>query len=337
MIVSASIVCPTCVGGKEFSTYRFEGGRFYSIYLPEIGLIDGAEGVLHLPYGFRLGAGVGSYPRPFPSNDFAEDIGFHAFANYQSEAEHHLSALVAYQKTWHNGLPDRDQILGRLNVRPIKGLWLYTSWRADVYTEGDLIKDKGIELTEFRTQASYSPGREWGSSTSYSRTTWPELKRAEFATLPVELIRDGRVDRFDLSGWIRHSDALRYSARVDYWMDQADDGFGGDVGVDWVDVTGHWPSLHANAYFTEGPTNGGSGFRIESRASFGEINASLGYELFRFGSLGNILGAENILRHTIRGGFDWRKGAWNYSLNADYNFGDNANAYTVGAYVEYSF
>jgi len=92
------------LGGKEFSAYRFEGGRFYSIYLPEIGLIDGAEGVWHLPHGFRLGAGVGSYPRPFPSNDFAEDIGFHVFANYQSEQEHHLSALVAYQKTWHNGL-----------------------------------------------------------------------------------------------------------------------------------------------------------------------------------------------------------------------------------------
>jgi len=302
------------IGGKEYSRFRLEFGRFFSPFLPELGLVDGAEAVVKLRKGFQIGMGLGFHPESLPLNVSNEDGGLHLFADYQSDAWHHLSTVLAYQKTWHKGEPDRDLFLGRLNLKPTEKIWFYTSWKVDIYTSGDSIKNSVLDLTEFWAQFRYTPDRKKGAAISITHNAWPELKRREFRDLPVDLVKNGKVDRLNVSGWFRPRDRLRLSARFDAWEDQNDHGTGGELSADLTGTPGG-PSLHSAAYYTDGSFNNGMGFRVQARQGVGGANGSVGYELFRYTNVGSIGSEEEaFIRHTVRGGFDWNINKWNYSL-----------------------
>lgn len=72
-------------GLDKDAPFRGEVGRFYSSYLPELGTVDGIEGALRLENGWSLGAGGGLYPTTTQDLVDSDDMGFHLFADYQSD------------------------------------------------------------------------------------------------------------------------------------------------------------------------------------------------------------------------------------------------------------
>ncbi len=325
------------IGGQEYTLYRVEVGRFYSIYLPELGLVDGAEAVVQLDNGFRVGVGGGIYPISSDDPEHGEDYGVHFFVDYQSETPGELSGILGYQKTWHKGEEDRDQILGRVNSRIGDTLWLYGSFRADIYDQDDKIKGQGIDLTELWTQLRYTPDPKYGGSVSYSMFKWPDLKRDQFSSLPLETIRDGRVDRVNFSAWNKVNKKVRLSGRFNIWQDQDDDGTGGELRIDWNDRESDWPALSGTVFFTEGSFNSGEGIRTEARKTIRDADVFLGYEFFSYDVQSMAGGTESLVRQLVRSGVNWSKDKWYYSVTLDHYFGDTDDEYTLGTFISRRF
>ncbi len=325
------------IGGQDYVPYRVEVGRFYSIYLPELGLVDGAEGSLHLENGLLIGVGGGLYPLSSEDPEWGEDYGVHLFVNYESDTPGRFSGILGYQKTWHKGEEDRDQILGRVNSRIGDKLWIYGSIRVDVYGQDDKIKGQGIELTEMWTQVRYTPDPRYGGSVSYSLFRWPELMRDQFAALPVAIITDGQVDRVNFSGWNKVSDTVRLSGKFDLWEDQNDSGTGGELRTDWNDRKTDWPSISATVFFTEGSFNAGEGFRTEGRKTIKSADVFLGYEFFSYDVETMTGGQDTLIRQLVRSGVSWASGKWYYSVTGDHYFGDTDDEYTLGTFISRRF
>ncbi len=324
-------------GGEQYSSYRAEVGRFTSYYMPEVGRVDGVEGALLLESGLAIGAGGGVYPQPFPEEHWGKDAGFHAFVQYDNPKDRTFTGTLGVLKTWHEGAPDRDAVIGRATWNPTKEWWVYGSFTADIYGSGDPAKSAGIQLTQGWLQARYSPDKTWGASVSYSRYTWPSLKRDEFLFAPVELIRDGRVDRLEGSAWREVAKDVRLTGRARYYSDHRGDGVGGDAGVDVNRVFDLSASLRTEVFYNQGTTIDGQGFRVELRPTSGDVQGFVGYELYQYTTKGLISGDEHQVRHTIRGGINWQVNQWSYSATLDHAFGDNEDAYSLGAYIEYRF
>ncbi len=324
-------------GGEDFSPYRVEVGRFYSIYLPELGLIDGVEGTLQLDDGWSLGAGAGMIPRNNRDRDWDGDVGAHIFVNYESEKPGLGSAVLGYQKTWHQGEADRDQVLGRVNWRPNDKWWVFSSFRVDLYGSGDEIKSDGAELTEFWAQVRFTPTKMIGGSAGYSRFRWPEVERDEYRLLPVDVIENGQVDRASLSAWVKPVKDLRITASLDLWQDDTNEGSRGDLTANWSGFGNDWPSLRATVFYVDGNFNSGDGFRLEARQQIGGLNANLGYELFRFDGASAVGGQSSHVRNLVRGGAGWYIGKWYANVTGDYYFGEEDDVYTLGMYLSYRF
>lgn len=324
------------VGDEFYSPYMLQLGRFYPSNLPEIGVIDGAAGAVQLDNGVRAGGGFGVFPRPFPDRDWGEDLSLYAFADYHSEEPGLVSAILAYQHTWHDGDSDRDLILGRVSARPLPQLSCYCAWWLDIYTSDDVLKGPGVDLTQFWAQARYTPLTTTSVALSFSHSTWAETKRRMYQDIPPDLIADGQVNRLDLTA--RHDllPELRLSGALGYWGDQNGNGLDGSLALDWDDATGRWPSLHGEIFFAQGSFNDGRGLRIQARQSFGDVRAFLGYELFAY-SATSFGGQSEFLRHIVQMGLDWTVGPMTYSLNGDVYFGDGQGAYSIGLFAEYRF
>lgn len=325
------------VGGHAYSDFRGEVGRFYSRYVPELGLVDGVEGAVQLRNGISVGLGLGSYPLPFTEREEGDDVGFHAFVEYESEADHALTAIAAYQKTWHRGDEDRDLVVGRLNVRPTETIWLHGSVKADLHGSDDTLEEKTIEVSQAWFQARFMPDRKKGASVSFSHYSWPELKRAEFQGLPDDLFTDGYIERTSLYGWFRPTDNVRVSARGNYWSDQDNTGNGGELGLDWTNIAGHRTSLHGNVSYTEATFNDGIGFRGEVRQNLKIVDLFAGYQQFNYSQNNLISGDEDYVRQTVRAGVNWSKGRWYNSLSSDYYFGDGESSIGVMLFSDIRF
>ena len=325
------------VGGHEYSASRGEIGRFYSQHIPELGLIDGAEGVLRFQNGLSTGIGLGAFPLPHTKRKAGEDLGAYMFVEYESESDHALTAILAYQKTWHKGDTDRDLIVGRFNVHPAKSIWLYGNVKADVHTSDDTLEDDDIEISEAWVQARFMPDRKKGATISFSHYSWPQLKRSEFQGLSDELFSDGRVDRGSVYGWYRLAEDVRVSARGNVWSDQDNSGGGGELGIDWTDIADHGTSLHGSVTYTSAAFNDGIGFRGEVRQGFKSFDLLAGYQIFRYDQSSLISGDENFVRHRARAGVNWFRANWYNSLSSDYYFGDGENAVGIMLFTSYRF
>jgi hypothetical protein len=293
--------------------------------------------VLQFEHGFSAGVGFGLLPENDRDRQWDGDMGAHVFAAYDSEEPGRASAVVGYQKTWHEGDDDRDQIIARVNWRATDELWLFGSVRSDIYTNDDVVKGSGIELTEFWTQLRYTPNTTWGAAVSYSRFRWPEVLREDFVSIPIRIIEDGEVDRVNLSGWTNLGESLRLFGNVGLWQDQDHDGANGDLGLDWLAFGPGGPTFGGAVFFTDGSFNSGEGFRIDARMPFGAARALVGYELFMYDLVTGFSGDDAILRHLIRGGLSWNSGNWYFDVTGDYYFGDVDDVFTLGGYVSYRF
>ena len=63
----------------------------------------------------------------------------------------------------------------------------------------------------------------------------------------------------------------------------------------------------------------------------------IGYELFRYQTVGLSGENESFTQNTLRAGFSWQVNRWYYNLTVEHYFGDSADAYALNAYVEFRF
>ena len=324
------------IGDERDSRARLEVGRFYSFYLPELGLVDGAEGAIRLENGLTFGAALGAYPRPFPNRQEGEDIGFHTFVSYNPPNQQMISGTIGYQKTWHNLGPDRDLLVGHGSIWITKELWIYGSARADIYGSSDKLKGPGPQLTDAWLQARYTPDPTRGIAASYSHYSWADIKQNEFGLLPPDLIQHGKVDRIEVSAWRDLAPNLRPTVRVNYFSDYKGSGYGGQLDLDWTNIRGKF-DLHGDAFYNRGSYTDDMGFRLEARMHADKCTLYTGYELYRYGTRGTFQTGGDFIRHTLRAGVNWQQGNMYYNIAAERYFGDRDDAYGLRAYVEYRF
>lgn len=324
-------------GTEQWAPNGLEVGRFLSPHLPEIGLVDGVEYVRRFQGGYRLGGGVGSYPRPFPARDTGEDLGAHVFLDYTADASRSFAAAIGLQKTWHEGAPDRDLLLLRADGRLAASVRWFGSAKLDFYSGSDTVKGKDLELTELLASLRWDSGG-YGAGLTLSHFAWPELKRAEYQNLPVELVRDGAVDRASLSGSLRASDRLRFHARADLWRDQDRDGTSYGLDGDLRDVIGSGSNLGVSVFQTDGGYSSGPGARATLRAPLGAGSWRVGYRWHRY-ELGDLVtGPESLTRQSAELGVSLP-----FSDSGDLDcaverwFGDREDAWSLGFYLQWRF
>ena len=324
------------IGEEDYSPGRLEVGRFYSVYLPELGQIDGVEGALRLGNGFSAGGALGAYPRPFPNNQEGEDIGFDAFVDYKSSDQKKVSGTIGFEKTWHNLAPDRDLLVGHGSIWLSKDLWLYGSARADIYGSSEKLKSPGPQLTDAWVQARYAPSTKWGIGASYAHYSWADIKQNEFGLVPLDLIQHGKVDRIELSTWRDLATNVRGTIRGNYFDDYKGSGYGGQLDLDWTHIYKNI-DLHMDGFYNHGSFSDDMGFRTEGRLHSEKYTTFVGYELYRYGAIGGLQTGTELIRHTVRAGVNWQRDNMYYNLAAERYFGDRDNAYALRAYVEFRF
>jgi len=324
-------------GTEEWAPTGVELGRFLSPHLPEIGLVDGVEVVRRFQKGLRFGVGIGAYPRPFPSRETGEDTGLHLFFDWTADAERTFAATVGFQKTWHEGAPDRDLLLLRADGRLFENVRWFASSKIDVYTGSDTVKSSDVEITELMASAYWNHGA-FGAGLTASRFLWPELKRAEYQNLPVELVRDGHVDRASLSGSWRASDVLRFGARADLWRDQDRDGSAFGLDADLANVIGNGSSLGLSLFENDGGFSSGPGARVGLRAPLGSGQWRIGYRWYRYELDALVTGPETLTRQSCEVGLSQPIGdGGDLDFFVERWLGDREDAWALGIWVQWRF
>jgi len=323
-------------GTEDWAPAGVEVGRFLPRALPELGLLDGVEGLLKFDGGLRLGAGVGAYPIPYPELTSGDDLGFHVFADVGADRNSGVTAVLGYQKTWHEGTPDRDLLLLRVEGRPGGGFWYYAGAKVDIYTGSDDRKGAGVDLTELVAQGRWD-GEDLGVGAGVNHFTWPDLLREEYRNLPDELVQDGRVDRVSTNGWWRVVDGMRLSGRADFWWDQDRDGTAVELAGDVDELFGSGIALYVAGLRSEGSYLSGPGARVRLRKRFGDVGTTLGWSWLRYDVEGLLSGPESYDRQTVDAGVDWTLGAVDVNLTFERWFGDQQDAWALAIYGQYRF
>ncbi|MBL9079780.1 MAG: hypothetical protein JNL08_19920 [Planctomycetes bacterium] len=325
-------------GTEHWAPTGVEIGRFLSPHLPEIGLVDGVEVVRRMQGGVRFGAGVGAYPRPFPSHETGEDTGVHVFFDYTADVRRTFAFGLGAQKTWHHGDPDRDLLLLRAEGRLGDRVRAYGSAKVDVYTGSDTVETSDLELTEALATVQWDAGGGSGVSVTGSHFAWPELERAEYQALPVELVRDGHVDRVGLRGWLRPWQWLRLAGRADAWRDQDRNGDHLGLDADIAGPLGAGSSLGMSVFVNDGGYSAGPGARVSLRGPLGAGSWRLGYRWYRYELADLVSGPESYTRQSIELGASVPLGDHcDFDVAVERWFGDREDAFALDLYLQWRF
>ncbi len=326
------------LGNDRLEPYRGEVGRFISREIPEFGLLDGAEVYTRVSEALKVGAGFGFFPEPMPHRNTGDDISSSVFVVYNPDAMRANLLRAAVQKTWHKGKSDRDMLFLSGSVYPTEEIRLYTSTKIDYYSSTDTIKSSGFQVTEAWLQAQYQSKSGSGGSVSISHWRWPELLRSEYRSVPATLIRDGHVNRFDVSGWFDASDRVRFSGRVNLWSDQSTDGKAVSLTTDIENFLDQEIFASFTGLFNDGAWSTGPGFRMRLSKYYGETRASFSYRFNRYRIRGLDVGSESHNRHSLLFDVDFFPGDRSMvSFNLEHAFGESEDSYIVGIFFQQSF
>lgn len=322
-------------GTGEHAPIGVEIGRFLSPHLPEIGLIDGVEGVLRAQGGVRFGGGVGAYPRPFPARNSGDDVGVHAFVDYTMDDERTFAAALGVQKTWHRGAPDRDLLLLRAEWRPAPRWSVLGNAKVDFYTGSDTVETRDAELTEALLQVRWN-GESFGAALVGSHFGWPELKRSEYVLLSDELVRDGGVDRASLSGYWRATDWCTLRARADRFTDRDRDGGSLRGDCELRSLLGAGSALALSVFRSDGSYTSGPGASATLRHQVFGAGWRLGYRWHRYSLDALVTGPEQRVRESVQFGCAWPLGArCDLDVSFERWFGDGEHAFAGGLFVQW--
>lgn len=325
-------------GGDRYAPRRWEIGRFLHREFPELGVLDGVDMTQRLGEGSIAGASVGFLPEPFPDMQTGKDFQTSLYYRRFLGEDDRLQLGGAYQKSWHEGAPDRDLFIVTLDDSPDQEFSAYASAWIDYYTSGDEIKGSGFELTEVHAGARWRPSLDTGYGVSLTQIRFPELARNEFQPLTAQELADNHVRRVGVDGYTAVGEKQRLSGRLDAWQDEDQSGFGGNVRYgrrDWLVDQGE---VAFSLFFDEGQFSSVLGARIDAWSFRESGNWRWTYEASRHENTDFSGVDDTLLQHLVRASWDRSLGKdWTLSLSGDVRFGDEQDSYSLGIFLQRRF
>ncbi len=287
------------VGGTRFEPVRWEAGRFLHHAVPEFGVIDGFEWSKRNAKGHRFGASIGFLPTPTDDFDTLEDFSFSVFYRWIADLEENFSATIGFQKTWHNGEPDRDLILLKSHYH--RGAWdLHGTLWIDLYTGGDDIKGSGLELTQAILQARRRWDNGSGVNITFLHLAFPELLRNEFLPLLAAEIDANRLDRLSVEFWWDFNDRMRAHTHGRIWDDEDQAGGAGEFGFEIRDFPFRRLRGDITAFATAGQFEDTFGFRVTFGRQGVRARWDVLYEVANHHLLDFPPDVDDLIQHRVR-------------------------------------
>lgn len=323
------------IGDDELANWRIQVGRFVSLSVPQLGMLDGVEAVRRIDREWSLGFGIGLTPLPFRDRMTGDDLGMHAFLQWRGR-ERAASFTAGLQKTWHLGSADRDLFFTRFDWSPTGAFRLDGALKVDFFDGSDSLESGSMEVSEAWLAVSTRPFETINVGLDASTWRWPQLRRADFAFLPNDLIRDGHVERLSPRVSIDIGRELRLSARASHWRDQTRSGTSFDLGADIRDVVGTGFDLFLGGWSSEGSFQSGPGVRARLSRRIGSAALGIRGDWARFES-NDLIGGESTIEQ-VRAGFDLDVplgDRLNLSLDGELISGDRQDGWFAGFFIQY--
>ncbi len=316
-------------GVQQEQPLRYELGRFLPCAFPEFGFLDGVEVILKGNDFHRFGATVGAMPEPFPVFQSWDDLQTSVFYQFSGDAFESSSLGAGYQKSWHQGTPDRDLLVFKGDYHPNSSFYAHGTIWTDYYDDADDLKSSRLQITEalFGQSLRFSPLA--GMGTYYVQLRWPQLLRREID--PIFAIQILRYRRSSYGGyvWRDLSKHLRLNGRIDRWENQDD--LGGTTGEIELCLRqiGDSPWDVAVAFLTtDGRYVSGPGGRIGLLSYFSRGLASVTYVVGDYRMTDH---ANRLLNQAVTTSIDfWLPSGHSFNLFGDYRFGDDQDAASIG-------
>ena len=322
-------------GGVRSENDRGEVGRFLQREFPELGFLDGMEYVHRTRKGSSFGGSAGFMPEPDDffrtGNDFQASLS----GRWVSDVEHRYAFGAAYQKTWHEGVADRDLVAAQMELHPSVATAVHGSALVDLYTSGDDLKGAGPELTQLFLDASHRTSGGHGFGLFASRFRFPQLLRDEFDDVTAEEIASAVNDRAGADGWIALNATTQLYGRYERWSDQDDSGGSARARVTWCEALGPGGPVLVESYTSTGKFTHAIGVRTSARKRLGAGSLGLSWDATRF-TQEDV--DEELLQHALRADLDLDLGRrWFLALYAETRFGDEQDALALGFMLQRSF
>lgn len=313
---------------------HWQVGRFLPSEFPEFGVLDGAELVFRRGDGHRFGSSVGYLPRPGQEYRTGEDLQIAATYQGMLGKERQYRWGLGFQKSWHEGTPDRDLAILKVHYLPSAAFsWTNSAW-IDFYGSSDTSKPSGPEISLWTSHLNWNR-RNSGSSLGFRHWRLPQTDRFGEAQDLLQESFQARTSRLDASSWMRIYDRLRLTGRADYWKSEEESGKGGDLRLDFDALFGTGSRTWANLYFQEGGQNTVGGLRLGQSLRFASTLLSLRWDGARYRPVD---GDGTLAQQDLRLGWDYRSAsAWTLSLDLGRRFGDSQDTHSASLYLQRSF
>lgn len=323
------------LGGMRGESSRGELGRFLPREFPEFGFLDGIEIVQRLRSGHRIGASAGFLPEPDDLFRSFNDLEAALFGRWVSGEEQRVVLGTGYQKTWHEGVPDRDLLALQVELHPAATTSLFASALVDWYSAGDDLKNSGPELTQLFVNGTHRTEDGHGVGCFASRFRFPELLRNEFGGVTAQDIADSVSNRLGLDGWLALGTDVQLYGRVESWSDQDDSGGGGRARITWREAFGRGGPILFESYVNAGKFTRAAGLRASGRKRFDGGAVGLGWDAAEYDQ--DTID-ESLLQHSVRADCEFELGrTWFLGFYAESRFGDEQDALSLGFVLQRSF
>ena len=329
-------------GGTRFRTQRWEVGRFLQNGMAEFGVLDGGEWSWRGKTDNRWGVSGGYMPEPNLTMRSGVDTQLAAFYEWNEGPQQRLSASAGFQKTWHNGTPDRDLFVTRFRFLPVGGWRFHATASVDYYSETDPNKNKGLELTQLVANA----GHRWAGGTSLDFTlshyNLPELLRNEYKPVEPAELTNAANSRLLASARYPMGGERTLHGVVGGWVDQTDSGVLSEAGLEQRDLFTVSSRADLTLYLTQGKFSTVAGMRAIYGAPLpGGLWGGRWNALYDFGNnrmLGFSATNDDLLQHRLRGSLDFDlRGGWTVSAYLQGLAWDDSGAVSAGFYVTKAF
>ncbi|MEZ5977278.1 MAG: hypothetical protein R3F34_03570 [Planctomycetota bacterium] len=325
-------------GGTRFDGDRYQFGRFLQHGMPEFGVLDGAEWSRRTDEHHSFGASVGYMPEPDAEYESGHDFQLAGWYRWTSDATELAAAKVGFQKTWHDGAPDRDLVVLQGHYLPRDGWSTQASVWIDA-TGGGEIEGSGPSVSHAYLSASPYTASRFGLELNYSYLDFPELERDEYLPTPAPIeIADQRVHRLGADWWVPMGDGSRFTGRLGGWSDATNDGGDVEVGVDVVDIVGRGSHLRPLLFLARGAGTSVWGTRLGLSFGGEKVRYDLFYELANYRQNGFPGGNDDFVQHRLRTSVSWYPTPhWALTAHVDGTTYHEERGATAGVYAQWSF
>ena len=325
-------------GGTRWEDERHEVGRFLQRAMPEFGLLDGYEWRRRFDDGSTLSASAGAVPTP--DRDLSSNGDTQASLSYRwvGDESERFSASAGLQKTWHGSKRDRDLLVAKMHYLPSDDWNMHATAWVDYYTQSDVAKGSGFELTELQASAARYWENSEGASVSYTHRRVPEVLSDLPSNIAPTTLLDGRLDRLRGSRWTALNEKTRLRGDLGAWNDENESGGDVALSLDLDDLGSEGSLTSATAFFTKGDFSSGVGARFAYQWDAELGYWTLSYEAADHDNEGFTNDFSDIVQHWIRVERELPfADDWLLSLNADGRFWDGENAWTLGLFLQHRF